>query len=103
MAPGCPIASEQRSQIPVTPQAAAQQREQSRKTVSPCVNDMQIAQQHVDQQRDPNLQLDRIGVVPQEVPQLQRLLKLLEEHFDAPAAAIGLRKDFSVKVADDFF
>jgi hypothetical protein len=44
----------------------------------------------VAQQRDPDLQFDRVGVVPEKVAQLQGLFELLEEHFDAPAAAIEI-------------
>jgi len=47
-----------------------------------------VSQQDEDQQGGPNLELHRVGVVPEEVPQLQRLFELLEKHLDAPTAAI---------------
>ncbi len=46
----------------------------------------QVAQQHIDQQGHPDLPAHGVGVVTQEIGQLQRLLDLLEEHFDLPPA-----------------
>lgn len=46
------------------------------------------AQQHIGQQRGPDLAFDGAFAVAQEVGQLERLFEFLEEDFDAPAAAI---------------
>src|SRR6266699_3919983 len=54
----------------------------------PLRQETQVAQQHVDQERHPDLPAHRVGVVSQEIAQLQRLLDLLEEHFDLPPAPI---------------
>lgn len=48
----------------------------------------QIAQRRVDRRSDPHLPAHRVGVVAQEVGQLQRLLDLLKENFDLPAATM---------------
>lgn len=46
------------------------------------------AQQQINQQGRPDLPAHGVGVVAEEVGQLECLLEFLEEHFNAPAAAI---------------
>lgn len=46
------------------------------------------AQQHVDQQRSPNLPADGVGAVADKAAELEGLFDQLEEHFDFLMCAI---------------
>ena len=59
--------------------------EQAGKAVAPVAAGVQETKQYVHQKCGPNLPLDRIAAVPEEVPQVQCLLDLLEEDLDVPA------------------
>src|SRR5437899_10872633 len=48
----------------------------------------QVAQQQVNQQGHPHLPAHRVGIVPQEIAQLQRLLDLLEEDLDLSSTPV---------------
>ena len=87
-ATGCPIAFEQAGQIKFLPQGRTDQREEPGEAVAPLAETSAEAQQQINQQGSPDLPTDGVGVVAEEVGQLQRLLEFLEEDFDAPAAAI---------------
>jgi len=87
-ATGCPIAVEQAAQIQALPQRGAQQREEAGEAVAPLAQERTEAQQQIHQQRGPNLPSHGVGVVSEEVRQLERLLQFLEEDFDAPTTAI---------------
>src|SRR6266850_5497177 len=87
-APGCPIEFEQCRNVPFLPGAATHESEQAGKAVRPTVNPSDEAQEHVQQQRHPNLPSHCVGALAQKVRQLQSLLDLFEEHFNLPAAAV---------------
>ena len=87
---GCPIAFEQMAQVQSLPQRRAQQCEQPCEAVPPLAQEGAEAQQHIDQQCRPDLPAHRVGVVAQEVGQLEGLFEFFEEHFNAPAAAIQI-------------
>ena len=89
-ATGCPIAVEQAAQIQALPQRGAQQREEAGEAVAPLAQERTETQQQIHQQCSPNLPPHGVGVVAEEVRQLERLLQFLEEDFDAPAAAIEI-------------
>src|ERR1041385_8054716 len=90
MPTGCPIAAQESSQIDFAPQDRPPQREEPYQAVSPLRCPRQETQKHVDQQRHPDLPSHRVGAVPQEISQLQRLLDLLEEYLDLPPASIEI-------------
>lgn len=50
----------------------------------------QITEQDIGQKRQPNLPAHCVGIVPEEVGDLERLFDLLEEHLDLPSAAIEI-------------
>ena len=85
---GCPIGIDQEMQVPPTPENGTNDGEQTGETVSPAMEERQIAQQQMDQQAHPRLPLYGIGAVPQKVGQLKRLLDLLEEDLDVPSAPV---------------
>ena len=87
---GCPIAVEQAAQIQALPQRGAQQREEAGEAVAPLTQERTEAQQQIHQQCGPNLPPDGVGVVAEEVRQLERLLQFLEEDFDAPTTAVEI-------------
>ena len=89
-ATGCPIAVEQAAQIQALPQRCAKQREEPSEAVAPLAQECTKAQQQIHQQRCPNLPPHGVGIVAEEVRQLERLLQFLEKDFDAPAAAIEI-------------
>src|SRR6185437_6947811 len=88
---GCPIALEQRQQIPFLPQHRADQREEARETVAPIRKKTQVTQQEVNQQRRPDLPPapiqfhDALGAPLQVVAQ--------ENHFDFLAVDLHQRHD----------
>jgi len=51
----------------------------------------QVPQKQMHQQADPDLPLHGIGIVAQEVRQLERLFDFLEKHLDLPASPIEFR------------
>lgn len=89
-AAGCPIAAQQFQQVPSGPQHRAQKGKEPREAMRPVGEVTQVTQQHIDPQRHPHLPAHRVGVVAQEIRQLQRLLDLFEKHFDLPPAAIEI-------------
>src|SRR5450631_1240322 len=76
---GCPIAVEQIPQVDFRPQYRPENREESREAMRPFRNITQVTQQHIHQQGDPDLPAHGVGVVAEEVGQLQCLLDLFEE------------------------
>src|SRR5512135_2701710 len=94
-ASGCPIDFQQTAQFELLPQRRAQQRKEPGEAVAPLAQPSTEAQQEIQQQRRPYLPAHRASRVAQKVGQLERLLDLLEEHFDLPAAPVevgdGLR------------
>src|SRR5690348_6768251 len=89
-ASGCPIDLQQTSQFELLPERRTHQSKEPGEAVAPLAEERAKAQQEVHQQRGPHLPSHRIGVVAKEVGQLERLLELLEEDLDAPAAAVQL-------------
>ena len=87
---GCPIGIDQGMQAPPAPEDGPDDREQARETVRPAVDERQIAQQQMHQQSHPRLPAHGVGAVAEEVRELERLLDLLEEHLDVPAAPVQL-------------
>ena len=87
-ASGCPIAFQQRPQVVAQPERRAAHRPQPRKAPRPAAHMREVAQQHIAQQRAPELPAHGIGAVAQKVGQLQGLLDLLEEALDLPAAPV---------------
>ena len=90
-ATGCPIGFEQAAQFEFLPQRGAQQRKEAGETMRPLTEPRAAAQQHIGQERGPDLPLHGVGAVAQEVRQLERLFDLLEEHLDLPAATVKIR------------
>ena len=86
--PGCPIDFQEAAQFAVLPEGRADEGKKPGEAVSPLAQPGAEAQQHIGQQRRPDLPFDGVGAVAQEVGQLKGLLEFLEEGFDAPAAAI---------------
>ena len=68
------------------PEQGAQEGEQTGETVGPLTAPSQKAQQDMDQQRSPDLPLDRVFVVTGEIAKSEGLLDVFEEGFNAPAA-----------------
>src|SRR5882672_8924094 len=83
---GYPIDFQQTAQFEFLPQRRAQQRKEPGEAVAPLAEPGAEAQQEIQQQCRPYLPAHRVGRVAQKVGQLERLLDLLEEHFDLPAA-----------------
>lgn len=99
-ATGCPIDFQQAAQFEFPPQRGAQQGKEAGETVRPLTEPCAEAQQHIGQERGPDLPLHGVGAVAEEVRQLEGLFDLLEEHLDFPAAAVkvgdGLRAPLQV-------
>ena len=87
-ATGCPTAFEQVGPIPSLPEGRSQEREETSEAVAPLAQEGAEAQEEIDQQRGPHLPAHGVGVVAEKVGQLEGLFEFLEEHLDAPAAAI---------------
>src|SRR5664279_5855372 len=87
-ATGCPIDFQQAAEFAVLPESRADQGEEPGEAVRPLAQMGGEAQEHIGQQRRPDLPFDGVGAVTQEVSQLQGLFEFLEEEFDAPAAAV---------------
>ena len=85
---GCPIALQKAAQFQFLPEGRADQGEEPGKTVAPLAQVGTETQEHIGQERRPDLPFDGVGVVAEEVGQLQGLFEFLEEDLDAPAAAI---------------
>jgi hypothetical protein len=86
----CPIASQQLRQIPPPPEGGAQEGEETGEAVMPAVDDGEKAQEHVNQERHPDLPAHGVGAVAEEVGELEGLLDLLEKDLDGPAAAVEI-------------
>jgi hypothetical protein len=89
-AAGCPIDFQQASDIERLPQSRVHQGEGRRGTVAPLARESEEAQEQVEQERGPELLPHGVGVVAEEVGQLQGLFEFLEEHLDAPAAPVEI-------------
>ena len=87
-ATACPIVVEELAQVETLPQRGADQGKEPGEAVAPLAQEGAEAQQQIDQQRGPHLPAHGVGVVAEEVGQLQRLFEFLEEHLNLPAAAI---------------
>lgn len=85
---GCPIGFKQDRQIPATPQRCPYNREQALEAMFPSVDERKAAHEKMDQKPHPDLPPNGVGAVAEEVGELKRLLDLLEEHLDIPAAAV---------------
>src|SRR5574342_1082153 len=71
VATGCPIALQEAQQMPFAPQAGPYDGQQAAEAMRPVGEESQVAQQEIDQQRDPNLPSHRVGRGAQKVGQLQ--------------------------------
>src|SRR5512135_2148684 len=89
-ATGCPIGFQQAAQLEFLPERRTHQSEEPGEAVAPLAEEGAEAQQQVNQQGRPYLPPHRIGVVAEEVGQLERLLEFLEKDLDAPTAAIQI-------------
>ena len=87
-APGCPVDFEQAAEFEFLPQSRTQQGKETGEAVAPLAQPGAEAQQHIGQQGRPHLPAHGVGGVAKEVSQLEGLFDLLEEHLDAPAAAV---------------
>ena len=58
--------------------------------MAPLADPSAEAQQHIGQERRPHLPAHRVGVVSEEVSQLESLFDLLEKDFDFPSAPIQI-------------
>src|SRR5712692_10533595 len=72
-AAGCPIALQEAAQVQFLPQRRAHQCEEPCEAVSPLAEEGTETQQHIGQQRRPHLPAHGVGVVSEEVGQLERL------------------------------
>ena len=88
---GCPIEFEQFAQMPSAPQDGSDDGEEAGKAVLPGMLECEITHQQVSQQAGPDLPLHRIGIMAEEVGQLNGLLDLLEKHLDIPSAPVKFR------------
>src|SRR5690242_17113732 len=79
---GCPIAFQKTQQVEFLPKGRAQQCKQTDETVAPATDKGAKAQQHLHQQRRPDLPAHGVGIVSQEIGQLQTLFKLFKKYFD---------------------
>ena len=89
-ATGCPIAFEQAVPSQFLPQGRTDQGEEPGEAVSPLAEAGPEAQQQIDEQGRPHLPAHGVGVVAEEVGQLQGLFEFLEKYLDAPAAAVEI-------------
>ena len=85
---GCPIEFQQDRQVPAAPKRGSYNGELALKAMIPTVHKFETAHQQVDEQPHPDLPAYGVGAVAYEVGELERLLDLLEEHFDIPTAAV---------------
>ena len=85
---GCPTAFEQIGQVALEPESGADIGEEASEAVFPSAAPGEEAQEQMHEQRGPHLPLDGVGVVPEEVDQLHRLLELFEKDLDGPAATV---------------
>ena len=77
--------------MPTAPQDGSDNGKQAGKTVLPGMLEGQIAHQQVSQQAGPDLPLHRIGIMAEEIGQLNGLLDLLKKHLDIPSAPVEFR------------
>jgi hypothetical protein len=90
-APGslcCPIDTQHGEQVETVPDDVANQGEQPGEAMVPAAEEGLEAQQQVQQQGGPGLAAYSVGVVAEEVAELESLLDLLEEDLDLPAGAV---------------
>jgi len=106
-ATGCPIAGQQAAPVQFLPQGRTHQSKEPGEAVAPLAEASPEAQQQIDEQGCPHLPAHGVGVVAEEVGQLEGLFEFLEEHFNAPAAAIqvsdGLRAPAHVVGQENHF
>src|SRR6516164_5957818 len=88
---GCPIASQKALQVQLLPQGRTQESKQPCEAMPPATDEGTKAQQHLNQQRRPDLPAHGIGIVSQKVGQLQGLFEFFKKHLNAPPAAIQIR------------
>ena len=84
----CPIHFESLDEIAPVPERAAHERRQPGEAQSPQRKIPQVAQKEMREQSDPNLPLDGVLAVADEVVDLAGLLEFFEERFDVPTVAI---------------
>lgn len=72
--------------MPAAPQYGPDHGEEAGKAVLPGMPEGEEADQQVGQQACPDLPAHRVGVMAEEVGQLDGLLDLLEKHFDVPTS-----------------
>src|SRR5438876_1440619 len=75
---------------PASSKSRAQQGKESSEAMAPLAYPSAEAQEHIGQERRPNLPAYCIGIMSQEVGQLEGLLDLFEKHFDVPPAPIQI-------------
>ena len=90
----CPIRAEgfeQFHNVAPQPRARPHHAREPREAVLPSRDVAEVAQEHVHQEPRPDLPLDRVLVVADEVADLAGLLELLEERLDPPPRPVQLR------------
>ena len=78
----CPTAFQKRKQVQPLPKSRANQSEKPGEAASPARKECLIAQQQVAKEGAPDLPAHCISTVPEKIREFERLLDLLEEHFD---------------------
>ena len=78
----CPIAAQEFQQIDFAPQNRSGDGEHACEAMAPLGEVTQVTEENVSQQGHPNLPADGVGVVPEEVSDLQGLFDLFEENFN---------------------
>ena len=73
------------------PHGTADDPRETREAQLPFASELDEAEQEVDDKPDPHLPLHRSLVVSDEVPDLARLLELLEECLDPPSCLVQFR------------
>ena len=86
----CPIETQGVEQVDPHPERRPDGARKARKAEAPLRDVLQEARRQVARQPGPDLPLDRLLVVADEVGELERLLEFLEERLDGPAGAAGL-------------
>ena len=88
MATCCPIRSKVLEDASALPEDGSKTGIKTGEAMSPAARGMQNTEQNVHKQRRPDLPLNGITIMPEEGPQVQRLLDLLKKGLDGPAALV---------------
>ena len=84
----CPITLQVFKQIATLPKYRTKTGEESGKAMGPIRARMKVTQTHIEQQSCPDLPLNGVAIMAEEVAKLQGLFDLFEEHLDAPSTLV---------------